>query len=468
MKAKPRKRIHPLWWTAFMFAVIGGMVLVCSALFEGTFRPFIPVTVISDRAGLIMESGAKVRMRGVEVGRVGAVTLDGHEDLTTLALQMYPNQLKHIPANVSAQIRASTIFGAKYVDLIYPDQPSAQRLAAGAVVRSTNVTTEVNTVFQNVVGVLNQIDPARLNAVLTALADGLRGQGERIGEATTDGNKVLQELNARSDTLHQDVRSLSGFSDTYSSAAQNILHILSGVSTTSITINNRVSDLDVLLLNTIGLAHSGIRLLAPNRDNLVHAINTLGPTTALLLKYNPEYTCIFQGAKWILDKGAGVLPGMNGRSAILDATIMFGDDLYRYPDNLQVVAAKGGPGGKPGCGSLPDASKNYPVRQLVRDTGWGTGLDWRPNPGIGHPWWVDFFPVTRGMPQPPSLRGKNPPAIGPVPYPGAPPYGAPLYGPDGLPLYPAPPGVPAPTPASPAPANQPSQTPSQLSTGPQQ
>jgi len=101
-----RQRVHPLWWTAFMFAVIGGMVLVCSALFEGTFRPFIPVTVISDRAGLIMESGAKVRMRGVEVGRVGAVTLDGHEDLTTLALQMYPNQLKHIPANVSAQIRA--------------------------------------------------------------------------------------------------------------------------------------------------------------------------------------------------------------------------------------------------------------------------------------------------------------------------------------------------------------------------
>ena len=67
-----------------------------------------------------------------------------------------------------------------------PDDPSQQRLAAGAVLQSQNVSTEVNTVFENLVDVLDQIDPAKLNAVLTALADGVRGQGERIGQATTD------------------------------------------------------------------------------------------------------------------------------------------------------------------------------------------------------------------------------------------------------------------------------------------
>jgi phospholipid/cholesterol/gamma-HCH transport system substrate-binding protein len=127
-----------------------------------------------------------------------------------------------------------------------------------------------------------------------------------------------------------------------------------------------------------------------------------------------------------------------------------GDDPYRYPDNLPIVAAKGGPGGKPGCGSLPRADLNYPVRQLVTNTGWGTGLDIRPNPGIGHPFWANYLPVTRAVPEPPSIRLEGPPAIGPVPYPGAPPYGAPQYGPDGAPLYPPPPGAappPAPEPA---------------------
>jgi phospholipid/cholesterol/gamma-HCH transport system substrate-binding protein len=85
------------------------------------------------------------------------------------------------------------------------------------------------------------------------------------------------------------------------------------------------------------------------------------------------------------------------------------------------------------------------VRQLITNTGWGTGLDIRPNPGIGHPWWADYLPATRAVPEPPSIRGLGPPSIGPVPYPGAPPYGAPLYGPDGAPLYPGLPAAPAPS-----------------------
>ncbi|HWT48237.1 MAG TPA: MCE-family protein MCE3A, partial [Mycobacterium sp.] len=131
-----------------------------------------------------------------------------------------------------------------------------------------------------------------------------------------------------------------------------------------------------------------------------------------------------------------------GRSLVMDSGLLLGQDPYRYPDNLPIVAAKGGPGGKPSCGSLPEVDKNFPVRQLITDTGFGTGMDFRPNPGIGFPGWVDYFPVTRAAPEPPSIRNFHGPAPGPIPYPGAPPYGAAQYGPDGTPLYP---GVPPPS-----------------------
>ncbi len=82
--------------------------------------------------------------------------------------------------------------GAKYVDLIYPpEDPSGKALAAGAVLQSQNVSTEVNTVFQDLVGVIKKIDPAKLNSVLSAVAEGVRGQGPRMGEATTSANEVL-------------------------------------------------------------------------------------------------------------------------------------------------------------------------------------------------------------------------------------------------------------------------------------
>ena len=118
----------------------------------------------------------------------------------SLKLEIDPDQIRYIPANVEAEIDVTTAFGAKFVDLVYPENPSKERLAAGAVLHSKNVSTEVNTVFENVVDLVKMIDPAKLNAVLTAVADAVRGQGERIGQATTDLNQVLTALNDRSET----------------------------------------------------------------------------------------------------------------------------------------------------------------------------------------------------------------------------------------------------------------------------
>ena len=270
--------------------------------------------------------------------------------------------------------------------------------------------------FQNLVGVLNKVDVAKLNAILTALAEGFRGKGEAIGEATTDLNQVLMAINPRSETIRADFRALKGFSDTYGAAARDIVTVLDALSTTSTTISSNAKQLDSLLLDVTGLSHSGVNLLGPNKDNLVHGINLLEPTTRLLMKYNPELTCLLVGGKNVVDFGfLDVAGGHNGFSVILDAGLLLGDDTYRFPDNLPINDIKGGPGGQPGCGSLPDVSKNFPQRYLVTHSGWGTGLDVRPNPGIGFPGYVDYFPVTRGTPRPPSIRHPGGPAPGPVP-----------------------------------------------------
>jgi phospholipid/cholesterol/gamma-HCH transport system substrate-binding protein len=443
MKRKRREaRLHPALWTVILFAFITALIVLTIAAFNRDLRPYATVTLTSDRSGLVMEPGAKVKLRGVQVGRVAAIQPG---DPVKLQLELYPEQLRYIPANVAARITATTAFGAKYVDLLTPTDPSPKRLTAGAVVESRNVTTEVNTVFQNLVAVLNQVDVPKLNAVLTALADGFRGKGEAIGEATTDLNQVLMAINPRSETIRADYRALKGFSDTYSAAARDIVTVLDAASTTSATITDNAKQLDSLLLNVVGLSRSGVNLIGPNRDNLVHGVNLLESTTRLLMKYNPELTCTLVGGKNVSDFGfLDVAGGRNGFSVILDAGLMLGDDTYQFPENLPINGIKGGPGGQPGCGSLPDVAKNFPQRYLVTNSGWGTGMDVRPNPGIGFPGYVDYFPVTRGVPQPPSIRHPGGPAPGPIPYPGAPPYGAPQYAPDGTPLYPGLPPAPPP------------------------
>ena len=157
MKRKRREAgLHPALWTFILFSVITGLIVLTIAAFNRDLRPYVPVTLTSDRSGLVMESGAAVKLRGVQVGRVASIQpgRSGEPaagDYTrTRSSTSRPTWEHRLPA--------TTAFGAKYVDLIYPDHPSPKRLAAGAVLQSRNVSTEVNTVFQNLVGVLNQID----------------------------------------------------------------------------------------------------------------------------------------------------------------------------------------------------------------------------------------------------------------------------------------------------------------------
>ncbi len=442
-----RGKIDPIWWAPVLLVVVVAISTLTAMLFSGTLRSFEPLTLVSDRSGLVMEDGAKVKLRGVQVGEVTSINAEAGAggDLSKLTLKIYPEPFKYLPSNLEAEIKSSTAFGAKYVDLIVPADASPEPLKPGSVVHSRNVTVEVNTVFQSLEGVVQSIDPAKLNSILSAVAESVRGKGDVIGQAITASNNVLLAVNPRMPIVQQDWQLFGQTTKAYSDAAQNIVSILDSFSTTSTTITNNAHALDALLLSAVGFSNAGINTIGGTETNLVRTMNILDPTTALLMKYSPTYTCLFQGAQWFLEHGGRDAIGGNGKSVIMDAALLAGDDPYRYPDNLPIVNATGGPGGKPSCGSLPDPLANFPVKYLVTDTGFGTGLDVRPNPGIGFPGIANFFPVTKANPEPPRIRYPGGPAPGPLPpYLGAPPYGAPEYGPDGTPLYPPPPGAPPP------------------------
>ncbi|MFO7166344.1 MAG: MlaD family protein, partial [Mycolicibacterium hassiacum] len=117
-------RISTGWWTVILFAVIAVFLLAAAAAFRGTFRSYVPVTVTSERAGLVMETDADVMLRGVRIGRVGRVSADRRR--TSLELEIDRDQIRYIPANVTAQISTTTAFGTKFVELVYPPDPSPE------------------------------------------------------------------------------------------------------------------------------------------------------------------------------------------------------------------------------------------------------------------------------------------------------------------------------------------------------
>ncbi|MDT0407180.1 MCE family protein, partial [Streptomyces edwardsiae] len=124
-----------------------------------------------------------------------------------LHLAMNPSQLHLIPGNEQADIASTTVFGAKYVQLVAPDKPSPEKHRPGQTLQGDHVTVEMNTVFQQLTNVLNKIDPAKLNETLGALSSAFSGRGEAMGQSLSDFDAVLKKIEPSLPNLTGDLES---------------------------------------------------------------------------------------------------------------------------------------------------------------------------------------------------------------------------------------------------------------------
>ncbi|GBE67633.1 virulence factor Mce family protein [Mycobacterium sp. MFM001] len=340
-------------------AVIAAIVAVAVGLFQGGFTESVPVTVISSRAGLVMNPDAKVKMRGVQVGRVASIESRPNGQ-AVLHLAMYPSNMHLIPANVLVDITSPTVFGAKFVDLVPPAEPSPQSLHAGQVLDSQHVTVEINTVFQRLTSVLDRIDPAKLNETLGALAKAFSGRGEKIGQALSDLDSFLAKLDPSLSALSRDTAIFPAVASAYADAAPDLVKTVDNAATISKSIVDEQRNLDELLLSAIGLADAGNDVLGTNRQPLTNVLHLLVPTTDLTNQYNEALNCGLGGLAVLSHSPPLTEPGI-----YISATILWGSERYRYPTDLPKVAATGGPQ----CMYLPKVPFNTYAKYVVADTG---------------------------------------------------------------------------------------------------
>jgi virulence factor Mce-like protein len=339
--------------------VIAVIVAVAVGLFRGSFTESVPVTVLSPRAGLVMNADAKVKMRGVQVGKVDSIEPRPNGQ-AVLHLAMYPSELHLIPANVLVDITAPTVFGAKFVEFVPPAEPSAQSLHAGQVLDSRHVTVEINTVFQQLTSVLGKLDPVKLNETLGAIGQALSGRGAQIGQAFSDLDSFLAKFDPSLSALSHDIAVSAPVFNAYADAAPDLVKTVDNAARISQTIVDEQQNLDALLVSAIGLADVGNDVLSANRKGLTDVLHLLVPTTDLTNEYNKALWC---GFKALGDDGK--FPPLSEPSINIIASLTWGAERYRYPTNLPKVAATGGPQ----CLDEPNRPFNTNAKLLVTDIG---------------------------------------------------------------------------------------------------
>jgi phospholipid/cholesterol/gamma-HCH transport system substrate-binding protein len=388
------------------FRVAGVIVFLIAALvlwlvflqYNGDFTDKTKLTMLSDRAGLVMDPGSKVTYNGVQIGRVDKVDeieRDG-KPAVKFTLDVYPKYLHLIPANVDARIVATTVFGEKYVSMTAPENPLPQRIKPSNVIDARSVTTEINTLFQTITSIAEKVDPVKVNLTLSAAAQALSGLGDKFGQSIINGSAALDEVNPRMPIIRHDIQQLATLSDTYADAAPDLVNFLNNAATTAHTIHAQEKDLDRALLAAAGFGATGADIFNRGGPYLARGAKDLVPSAQLLDTYSPELVCTLRNlhdgepkvaafaggngyslrSETEIFSGLGLalsLPGLGITAATMGLSALTGliggaPNPYIYPENLPRINAHGGPGGAPGCWQTITRDL-WPAPTLIMDTG---------------------------------------------------------------------------------------------------
>ncbi|MFJ1925093.1 MULTISPECIES: MCE family protein [unclassified Streptomyces] len=334
------------------------LIWVSIAVYNKDFTDDATVTVRTGSVGNEMHDNADVKLRGVVIGQVRDISADGEGARLTLAIE--PGKLDRIPADVTAQMLPTTLFGERFVALVPPPVPSADTLRAGAVIpqdRSSNAI-ELEEVLDNVLPLLTAVQPEKLSATLNAVSQALRGRGEKLGDTLVRLDAHLAKFNPQLPTLNADIRELVKVSRVYGDAAPDVLDALTDFTTTSGTLADQQAQLADLYGSTNASAQDLTTFLQENKDNLIRLSATGRPTLQLLAKYSDEFPCTLRtvaGFVPAMDKALGKGTGQPGLHVTLKSVKSKGK--YVAGKDTPVYDATGGPH----CYSVPYVGTTEPT-----------------------------------------------------------------------------------------------------------
>ena len=209
-----------------------GSIAITGLFLTGKVRPrVVPAAADFDNCGQGLRKGGDVKLRGVLVGRIGVIELTGEGGDCRVNLDFFPNDTDQIPANAEAEIRAKTIFGEKWVEIVIPEDPDTQDIAAGDVIpkERTQNPLEVETILNVALPLLDAVDPEHLAGALEALAEGFVGHEDAAIKGLEHGIDALKvQLDNRAE-LEEGIGQLADSGEVLSDVDDDLLRALANL-----------------------------------------------------------------------------------------------------------------------------------------------------------------------------------------------------------------------------------------------
>ncbi len=318
--------------------LVGALVLGALLVYDRTFADTVEVGLEVDTVGSALQEGSDVKLHGVPVGRVDDV--DSRDGGAELALALEPDVAADLPAGTVARLLPKTLFGERYVALVPPAERGGPGLSDGdRIAEDTSAeAVALDQVLDELLPLLQSIQPEKLSATLGELSTMLRGQGRRLGDTLVAWSAYLERLNPLVPTMTEDFAKLAEVARGYDEAAPDLLNALDQLTVTSATMVAERSALrDAYARVTTAADTSGgwvgdhqrtIRVLSRESRTALEAARPYARQFPCLLSAAADFVPVMEEVL-----GAGTdEPGIHVRLNVVDARGKYlpGKDAPRY------------------------------------------------------------------------------------------------------------------------------------------
>lgn len=238
------------------------------------------IDAVFARSGQGLDTNSPVKIRGITVGDVTAVTLDP-KGRAVVTMHIEPGV--KVPESAVASIEPSSVFGPKFVALTPgTGETTGPYLASGAVITATKGPIDLSDTLGDAYRGLDAVDPREVTVIVHTLARGLDGEGKHLRELIGDAGTIVGVAHRQRGRARQFLRDAATLGTALSDKGDEIVSISSDVNVITPDLLKRADKVRVLLQEVTSVSGQTAHGLRKHRQNLRAGVRSGERVAALI------------------------------------------------------------------------------------------------------------------------------------------------------------------------------------------
>ncbi len=281
-----------LGYGVLIVALLAGALMA----YNQSFIDRVEVTLQTSKVGNSLQTGSDVKLHGVPVGRVTKVTAT--DDGAELTLAIDPEIAAQLTAGTVARLLPKTLFGERYVAL-RSATGAADGLGNGAVIQEDSSTeaVELQEVFDEMLPMLQAIQPDKLSAALGEMAKTLRGQGDDLGTMMAAWGSYFRKLNPLVPEMTTNLAKFATVVEVYADAAPDLLDAVESMAITSQMLVDEQANLHTLFASVIAGADDTTGWVHANQGTIEVLSAESRRALEAVAPYASQFPCLLRSAR---------------------------------------------------------------------------------------------------------------------------------------------------------------------------